>query len=50
VLKKKHNVIANDCVREAIAETSRIMRFAYIKSEENVSNVLTTPLSNEQFH
>jgi hypothetical protein len=38
VLKKKHNVIAYHRVRKAIAE--RIMRFAYIKSEENVSDVL----------
>jgi hypothetical protein len=48
VLKKKHNEIAYHRVREAIAE--RIMRFAYIKSEENVSDVLTKPLSNEKFH
>jgi hypothetical protein len=38
VLKKKHNAIAYDQVRQAIAE--RIMRFAYIQSEENVSDVL----------
>jgi hypothetical protein len=48
VLKKKHNAIANHRVREAIA--TRIMRFAYILSEENVSDVLTKPLSNEKFH
>jgi hypothetical protein len=48
VLRKKHNVIAYHCVREAIA--ARIMRFAYIKSEENVIDVLTKPLSNEKFH
>jgi hypothetical protein len=48
VLKKKHNAIAYQRVREAIA--ARIMRFAYIKSEENVSDVLTKPLSNEKFH
>jgi hypothetical protein len=47
VLKKKHNAIAYHRVREAIA--TRIMRFAYIKSEENVSDVLTKPLSNEKF-
>jgi hypothetical protein len=46
-LKKKHNAIAYHRVREAIAE--RIMRFAYIKSEENVSDVLTKPLSNDKF-
>jgi hypothetical protein len=39
VLKKKHSAIAYHRVREAIA--ARIMRFAYIKSEENVSDVLT---------
>jgi hypothetical protein len=48
VLKKKHNAIACHRIREAIA--ARIMRFAYIKSEENVSDVLTIPLSNEKFH
>jgi hypothetical protein len=48
VLKKKHNAIAYHRVREAIA--ARIMRFVYIKSEENVSDVLTKHLSNEKFH
>jgi hypothetical protein len=48
VLKKKHNAIAYHRVREAIA--ARVMRFAYVKSEENVSDVLTKPLSNEKFH
>jgi hypothetical protein len=38
VLKKKNNAIAYHRVREAIA--ARIMRFAYIKNEENVSDVL----------
>jgi hypothetical protein len=38
VLKKKHNAIAYHSVREAIA--ARIMRFAYIKSEENVNDKL----------
>jgi hypothetical protein len=50
VLKKKHNAIAYHRVREAIAATARIMRFAYIKSEENVSDVLIKPLSNEKVH
>jgi hypothetical protein len=40
-LKKKHNAITYQRVREAIAV--RIMRFAYIKSEENVSDVLKKP-------
>jgi hypothetical protein len=48
VLKKKHNAIVCQRVRETIS--ARIMRFAYIKSEENVSDVLTKPLSNEKFH
>jgi hypothetical protein len=48
VLKKNHNAIAYHRVREAIA--ARIMRFAYIKSEENVSDVLTKSLNNEKFH
>jgi hypothetical protein len=43
VLKKKHNAIAYHRVREAIA--ARIMKLAYIKSEENVSDVLKKPLS-----
>jgi hypothetical protein len=48
VLKKKHNAIAYHRVREAIA--ARIMRFSYIKSEENVSDVLEKLLSSEKFH
>jgi hypothetical protein len=48
VLKKKHNAIAYHRERETIA--ARIMRFAYIKSEENMSGVLTKPLKNEKFH
>jgi hypothetical protein len=46
VLKKKYNAFAYQRVREAIAAT--IVRFAYIKSEENVCDVLTKPLSNEK--
>jgi hypothetical protein len=41
VLKKKHNATAYHRVREAIA--ARIMKFAYIKREENASDVLTKP-------
>ena len=48
VLKKKHNAIAYHRVREAIA--ARVLRFAYLKSEENVSDILTKPLCNEKFH
>jgi hypothetical protein len=47
-LKKKYNEIEYHRVREAIS--ARIMRFSYIKSEENVSDVLTKPLNNEKFH
>jgi hypothetical protein len=47
-LKKKHNAIAYHQVREAIA--ARIMKFSQIKNEENVSDVLTKPLSNDKFH
>jgi hypothetical protein len=38
VLKKKHIAIAYHQVREAIA--AKVMRFAYAKSEENVSDIL----------
>jgi hypothetical protein len=48
VLKKKHNAIAYHCFREAIA--AKVMRFAYVKSDENVKDILTKPLSNETFH
>jgi hypothetical protein len=48
VLKKTHNAIAYHRVREDIA--AMIMRFAYIKREENVSDLLTKPLRNEKFH
>jgi hypothetical protein len=33
-LKKKHNAIAYHCVREAIAD--KVMRFTYVKSDENI--------------
>jgi hypothetical protein len=46
--KKKHNAIAYHRVREAIA--ARMMRFAQIKSEDNVSDVLTKDLSNDKYH
>ena len=48
VLKKRHNVIAYHQVRETIV--AKVMRFAYVKSEENISDILTKPLSNERFH
>jgi hypothetical protein len=48
VLKKKYNAIAYHQVREAI--TARVMRFACMKSEENVSGVLTKPFSDGKHH
>jgi hypothetical protein len=44
ILRKRHNTIAYHRVREDIAE--RIIRFSYIKSEENVSDVLVKPLND----
>jgi hypothetical protein len=48
VLKKKLNAIVYHRVREAIVAS--MMRFSYIKSEENVSDLLTKTLRNEKFH
>jgi hypothetical protein len=48
VLKKKHNAITYHCVCVGIA--AGIIRFAYLKSEENVSDILTKPLCNEKVH
>jgi hypothetical protein len=48
VLKKNHNAIAYHRVRESIA--ARILRFAYLKSEENASNILEKLLCNDKFH
>jgi hypothetical protein len=48
VLKKKHNAIAYHRVQEAIA--AKVMRFAYVKSKENISGILTKPLNNERSH
>ena len=48
VLKKKHNAIAYHNVREA--NEAKVMRFAYVKSEEDVCGLLTKPLNNENFH
>jgi hypothetical protein len=41
VLKKKDNTISYHRVREGIV--ARITRFSYIRSEENVSDLLTKP-------
>jgi hypothetical protein len=47
VLKKKRNAIAYHRTRESIA--SKLMRFAYVKSEENISDVLLNPLIKKNF-
>jgi hypothetical protein len=39
ISKKKHNAIAQHRVRESIE--ARMIRFVYIKSRENVSDLLT---------
>jgi hypothetical protein len=48
VLKKKHNAIAYHLLQEAI--TAKVLRFAYLSSEENASDILTKPLRNDKFH
>jgi hypothetical protein len=48
VLMKKHNAITYRPVGEAIA--TKVMRFAYVKSEENGIDILTKSLSNSRFH
>ena len=47
-LKKKHNAIAYHRVREAIA--ARIIRFCHIDTQVNLTNILTKPLGNDDFH
>jgi hypothetical protein len=46
-LKKKHNAIAYHRVREAIA--ANMIRFAHIRSETNVADLLTKPLPVDGF-
>jgi hypothetical protein len=48
VLKKQHHTIAYHRVREAIA--AKILRFVFVRSEENMSDILTKPLCNDAFH
>jgi hypothetical protein len=48
VLKKNHNAIVYHRVKEAIA--ARIMRFAYIISEKNVSDVLKKSLTDDKLY
>ena len=46
-LKKKHLSCSYIRIRECIA--AKIVRFAHISSEENLADILTKPLPNEQF-
>ena len=48
MLKKKHLVIGYYQVREDIA--SKVLRFAHIKSEDNLVDILTKALPNPDFH
>ena len=48
VLKKKHLGISYHRAREAIAAT--ILRFAHVRSEEHLADILTKPLANPIFH
>ena len=47
-LKKKYNAIAYHKVREAVA--AGIVRIAYIKSKENQADILTKPLSPQDYY
>ena len=47
-LKKKHNAIAYHKVREAVA--AGIVKVAYIPSEWNLADILTKPLSPQDFY
>ena len=47
-LKKKHLGIGYHRVREAIA--AKILRFAHVRSEDNLADILTKPLANPSFH
>ena len=48
VLKKKHCAIGYHRVRESIA--AGVMTFVHIPSTENIADVMTKPLGNQQFH
>jgi hypothetical protein len=47
-LKKKHNAIAYHHVQEDIA--AKVLRFAHVRYEENVTDNLTKTFCNEKFH
>ena len=48
VLKKKHLGIGYHRVRESIA--AKVLRYAHVRSEENLADILTKPLANLIFH
>ena len=48
VLKKKHCSINYHCVRETIA--AKIMQFAHINSEQNLSDLMTKSLGGKPFY
>ena len=47
-LKKKHNAIAYNRVREAIA--AGILHFFHVRSEQSVADVLTRPMGPKTFY
>ena len=48
VLKKKHCAIGYHRVREAIA--GKVIKFAHIRSEKNIADIMTKPLGNRTFY
>ena len=48
VLKKKHLDIGYHRVRKAVA--AKVLRFAHIRSEDNLADILTKALPNSAFH
>ena len=47
-LKKKHNAIAYHKIREAVA--AQIVRVAYIPTKDNLADILTKPLSPQDYY
>ena len=48
VLKKKHCAIGYHRVQEAIA--GKVIKFAHIRSEKNIADIMTKPLGNRTFY
>jgi len=48
ILKKKHNVIAYQNVREGVA--TRIIKFAHIDYKENISEIMTKCVNKTAFY